>query len=230
MMDSSKKSYIKWLWALLLTGIIIWAILTPYPSLQLQKFIDNIHSMGAISMLLFILCYVVATVILIPGLILTLGAGAIFGIWKGFLLVSIASTIAASAAFLLGRQLAGKWFLSKIGHNSRMNALKGAIESEGWKIVILARLSPLIPYTMLNYMFSLTSLRFSHYVIASWLGMIPVTFVYVYIGSLGSLGTNREKTTIEWILIASGIIATATGIFLINRAASKEMAKRLDGN
>ena len=181
-------------------------------------------------MLLFILCYVAATVILIPGLILTLGAGAVFGVWKGFLLVSLASTIAASAAFLLGRQLAGKWILRKIGHNARMNALKSAIASEGWKIVILARLSPLIPFTMLNYMFSLTSLRFSHYVIASWLGMIPVTFVYVYIGSLGSLGANREKTAIEWILIATGIMATAMGIFLINRSASKEMAKRLDGH
>jgi len=230
MMDSSKKNYIKWLWALLLTSIIIWAILNPYPSLQLQTFIDNIQSIGPISILLFILCYVAATVILIPGLILTLGAGAVFGVWKGFLLVSIASTIAASTAFLLGRQLAGKWLLSKIRQNSRMNALKDAIEIEGWKIVILARLSPLIPYTMLNYMFSLTSLRFSHYVIASWLGMIPATLVYVYLGSLGSLGADREITAIEWILIATGIIATTTGIILISRAASKEMAKRLEGN
>jgi len=229
-MDSSKKNYIKWLWALLLTSIIIWAILNPYPSLQLQTFIDNIQSIGPISILLFILCYVAATVILIPGLILTLGAGAVFGVWKGFLLVSIASTIAASTAFLLGRQLAGKWLLSKIRQNSRMNALKDAIEIEGWKIVILARLSPLIPYTMLNYMFSLTSLRFSHYVIASWLGMIPATLVYVYLGSLGSLGADREITAIEWILIATGIIATTTGIILISRAASKEMAKRLEGN
>ena len=229
-MGSSKKKHMPWLWALLLTGIIIWALVIPSSSLQLQKFINYIQSTGPISILLFILCYVAATVIFVPGLILTLGAGAVFGIWKGFLLVSIASTIAASAAFLVGRQFTGKWLLSKIGQNSRMNALRDAIESEGWKIVLLARLSPLIPYTMLNYMFSLTSIRFSHYVIASWLGMIPGTLIYVYIGSLGSLGTDREKTAIEWMLIATGIIATATGIILISRAASKEMAKRLEGN
>ena len=229
-MGSSKKKHMPWLWALLLTGIIIWALVIPSSSLQLQKFINYIQSTGPISILLFILCYVAATVIFVPGLILTLGAGAVFGIWKGFLLVSIASTIAASTAFLLGRQFTGKWLLSKIRQNSRMDALRDAIESEGWKIVILARLSPLIPYTMLNYMFSLTSIRFSHYVIASWLGMIPGTLIYVYIGSLGSLGTDREKTAIEWMLIATGIIATATGIILISRSASKEMTKRLEGN
>ncbi len=230
MIDTGKTNYMKWLWGLLLAGIILWAILAPDSSPQLQELMDNIQSIGPLGILLFILCYVAATLILVPGFILTLGAGAAFGLWKGFILVSLASTLAASAAFLVGRYLAGKWVLRKIGQAPRINALKDAIESEGWKIVVLTRLSPAIPYTMLNYIFSLTSLKFTHYAIASWIGMMPGTLAYVYLGSLGNLDTDGEKTAIEWMLIGAGIIATVTVTVLISRAATREMAKKLEKN
>jgi uncharacterized membrane protein YdjX (TVP38/TMEM64 family) len=230
MIDTGRTHFMKWLWGLLLAGIILWAILAPDSSQQLQELMDNIQSIGPLGILLFILCYVAATLILIPGFILTLGAGAAFGIWKGFILVSLASTLAASVAFLVGRHLAGNWVLKNIGNAPRINALKHAIESEGWKVVVLARLSPAIPFTMLNYIFSLTSLRFTHYVIASWIGMIPGTLAYVYLGSLGNLGNDGEKTGIEWMLIGAGIIATVTVTILISRAAATEMAKKLEEN
>ena len=227
-MDSTRKTPpLKLLGMMALAGIIIWALLNPDINRQLQDIMAYIRSLGYWGALLFTLVYVAATVILVPGSILTLGAGAAFGLWKGFLLVSFASTLAASAAFLVGRHLAHDWLWKKIGHAPRMTALKGAIDREGWKIVGLARLSPLFPYTMLNYFFSLTSLRFTHYLLASWIGMLPGTFAYVYLGSLGNSDTQGEKSAIEWLLLGIGILTTITVTILISRSAARAMIKKL---
>ena len=227
MSSTRKTNHLKWLGIMVPAGIVIWAILTPDINRQLQDIMDYVRSLGYWGALLFTLVYVAATVILVPGSILTLGAGAAFGLWKGFLLVSCASTLAASAAFLVGRHLARDWLWTKIGNAPRMTAIKDAIDHKGWKIVGLARLSPLIPYTMLNYFLSLTSIRFTHYVLASWIGMMPGTFAYVYLGSLGSIDTPREKSAIEWLMLGTGILATLMAAILISRSAARAMNKQL---
>jgi uncharacterized membrane protein YdjX (TVP38/TMEM64 family) len=222
-----KTHWLKWLMITALAGITIWVLGVPGISQHLQRFINGIESLGHWGAMLFVLVYVGATVILIPGSILTLGAGAAFGLWKGFLLVSFASTLASTAAFLVGRHLARDWIGRKIDHNSRMAAIKAAIDRDGWRIVGLARLSPMIPYTMLNYFLSLTHIRFTHYVLASWIGMMPGTFAYVYLGSLGGIDTQHGKSAIEWLLLSIGILATLTVTILISRAAGKAMEKQL---
>ena len=167
-MNKPKKTHwLKWLMITALAGITIWLLGVPGISHHLQRFIDGMESLGHWGALLFILVYVAATVILIPGSILTLGAGAAFGLWKGFFLVSFASTLAAAAAFLVGRYLARDWIRRKIGSDSRILAIDCAIGREQWKIVGLTRLSPLIPFTLLNYALSLTQVSFPHYVLAS---------------------------------------------------------------
>jgi uncharacterized membrane protein YdjX (TVP38/TMEM64 family) len=227
-MNKPQKTHLlKWLVITVCVGITVWAVGVSGMSHHLQRFIDGIESLGHWGALLFILVYVAATVILIPGSILTLGAGAAFGLWKGFFLVSFASTLAASAAFLVGRYLARDWIRRKIGSDSRILAIDAAIGQEQWRIVGLTRLSPLIPFTLLNYALSLTQIRFPGYVLASWIGMIPGTFAYVYLGSLGRIGAQQEKSAGELLLLALGLLATLAVTVLISRAARKVMVEQL---
>lgn len=127
--------------------------------------------------------YVVATVLFIPGSLLTLAAGFLFGVVAGSLTVSVGSTLGASAAFLVGRYFARDFIERKISGNPKFAAIDEAVGRQGFKIVLLTRLSPVFPFNMLNYAFGLTRVRFSVYVLASWLGMIPGTVLYVYLGS-----------------------------------------------
>ena len=227
-MNKPQKTHLlKWLVITVCVGITVWAVGVPGISHHLQRFIDGIESLGHWGALLFILVYVAATVILIPGSILTLGAGAAFGLWKGFFLVSFASTLAASAAFLVGRYLAHDWIRKKIGSDSLILAIDAAISREQWKVVGLTRLSPLIPFTLLNYALSLTQVRFPRYVLASWIAMIPGTFTYVYLGSLGRIGARQEKSAGEWLLLFLGLLATIAVTVLISRSARKIMAEEL---
>ncbi len=132
--------------------------------------------------------YVIATVLFLPGSILTLGAGALFGVAKGFPAVWIGATIGACAAFLVGRTLARGWVARKVEGNPKFAAIEEAVGREGFKIVLLLRLSPVFPFNLLNYALGLTKVSFGQYALASFIGMIPGGLMYVYIGSTaGSL-------------------------------------------
>jgi len=141
---------------------------------------------------LFCFVYIAACVFFIPGALLTLGAGAIFGVIKGSILVSIASTLGAGLAFLVGRYFARDWVSKKIEGNEKFAAIDGAVANEGWKIVGLTRLSPVFPFNLLNYAFGLTSVAFKDYFLASWIGMMPGTVMYVYVGSPAANEDRRD--------------------------------------
>jgi len=132
----------------------------------------------------FIGLYIVATVCLVPGSILTLGGGFVFGLWLGTLLVWIGSTIGATLAYLLGRSLLRNWVASKIKGNTKFMAVDTAIDSMGWFIVLLVRLAPIIPFNLLNYALALTKVKVWQYIVFSAIGMLPGTVMYVYFGSL----------------------------------------------
>lgn len=180
----------------------------------------------------FVGLYVLATVAFLPGSILTLGAGAAFGLWKGFALVSIGSTVGAGAAFLVGRYLLRDWVSRKLEKVPAFAAVAGAVGHEGWKVVLLTRLSPVLPFNLLNYAYGLTTVGFGEYVLASWLGMIPGTFLYVYLGAAaGEAARNgsRERTPAEWALYAGGLAATGVAAWLVGRTAKRALKKRAAG-
>jgi pyruvate/2-oxoglutarate dehydrogenase complex dihydrolipoamide dehydrogenase (E3) component/uncharacterized membrane protein YdjX (TVP38/TMEM64 family) len=175
--------------------------------------------------------YVVATVLFIPGSVLTLGAGAVFGVALGSIYVSISATLGATAAFLVGRYLARDAIGRKIEKHEKFGTIDRAVADEGWKIVLLTRLSPVFPFTLLNYAFGLTRVKFSHYVLASWLGMIPGTVMYVYLGSLVNVGADqRQRTTSEWVLYGVGLLATVAVTVFVTRLARRALAKKIDSN
>lgn len=192
----------------------------------LREGLDAIGRLGAWGPVLFIAAYVVATVLFLPGSVLTLGAGAVFGVALGSVYVSIASTLGATAAFLVGRYLARDWVAKKIEGNAAFAAIDRAVAAEGWKIVGLTRLSPAFPFSLLNYAFGVTRVSLRDYVLASWIGMMPGTVMYVYVGSLARAAGDRSRTPAEWTLYAIGLIATIVVTIFVTRLARAALAKR----
>ena len=181
-----------------------------------------------ISWLVFLGVYILATVLLLPGSVLTIGGGWIFGFVEGLVVVSLSSTLAASCSFLIGRYLARAWVEGKISQDSRYRSLDRAIGERGFFVVLLTRLSPLFPYNLLNYAWGISSVRLSRYVLASWMGMIPGTLLYVYLGAAASdisqlfSGASGEAVGQEWLFIV-GLAATAVLVIFIARLATKNL-------
>ncbi|MGK7938644.1 MAG: TVP38/TMEM64 family protein [Crocosphaera sp.] len=198
----------------------------------LQNILEWIDSLGTIGYFAFILVYILAAVLLISGAILTLGAGAIFDVIKGSILVSIASTLGATLAFLIGRYLARGWVSKQLEKYPKFQAVDDAVAKEGWKIVGLTRLSPVFPFVILNYAFGITQVSLKNYILASWIGMMPGTIMYVYIGSLiGNIATlgaeGREKTPLEWGLYIVGLIATLLVTIYVTKIAKKALSDQI---
>lgn len=190
----------------------------------LRSLLERLHSFGPWAPAAFIAAYVAACVLFLPGSILTLGAGALFGVVRGTVYVSVGSVLGATAAFLIGRYLARDWVQARTRESPKFSAVSAAVAREGWKIVGLTRLSPVFPFNLLNYAFGITEVRLLDYVAASWIGMLPGTVMYVYIGSLaGSLAGltagGRARTPAEWALYAVGLIATVIVSLYVTRLA-----------
>lgn len=172
----------------------------------------------------FVGLYVLATVCFLPGLPLTLAAGAIFGVTMGSVLVSIGSTVGATAAFFLGRTIGRDWISRRIAAWPRFQAVDRAVESRGFLIVLLTRLSPAFPFFLLNYAYGVTAVRPREYILGSWLGMMPATIAYVYAGSLAASVTQALSGKVElgvtsWLLLGAGLAATIAVTVLVTRIA-----------
>ena len=219
------------LWGLLAVGLLGLAKALNAQAL-LRSALDGIQALGPWGPVMFALLYVLATVLFLPGSILTLGAGVVFGVLKGAILVSISATLGATAAFFVGRYLARGWVSKQIEGNATFKAIDEAVAHGGWKIVGLTRLSPVFPFNLLNYAFGVTRVSPRDYILASWIGMMPGTLMYVYIGSLaGSLATlgaaQRARTTVEWALYVVGLLATVTVTVYVTRIARAALRARI---
>ena len=202
---------------------------------MLQELLQNaltwVESLGSIAPIAFIVLYNVATVLLIPGSLLTLGSGVLFGLVWGSVYVFFAATLGATLAFWLGRTVARDWVSKKISAYPKFAAIDKAVAKEGFKIVFLTRLSPLFPFNLLNYAFGITQVSLKDYVLGS-VGMIPGTILYVYIGSLigsvaqiGMKGATLDPQTqkLQWIAKIIGFIATIAVTVYITRIAKKAL-------
>lgn len=228
--DGASKTSSRSKWVLYLVAAVALVLILKYIHVQdvLKAALDWIGKLGPWGPVIFVGLYVVATVLFIPGSVLTLGAGAVFGVALGSVCVSISATLGATAAFLVGRYLARDAIARKIEKNEKFATIDHAVANEGWKIVLLTRLSPVFPFTLLNYAFGLTRVKLSHYVLASWIGMIPGTVMYVYLGSLVNVGAgHRQRTTGEWVLYAVGLLATVVVTVFVTRLAKGALARKI---
>lgn len=225
-----KQSGLRWKWVLYVGAVAGLIAAAKYFHVQalLKQALGWVEQLGPWGPVIFVGLYVVATVLFVPGSVLTLGAGAVFGVMWGSIYVSIAATLGATCAFLVARYLARDTIARKIEGNERFAAIDKAVASEGWKIVGLTRLSPVFPFTLLNYAFGITRVKLGHYVIASWIGMMPGTVMYVYLGSLAKAASGeRTRTTAEWALYAVGLLATVVVTGFVTRIGKQALARRI---
>lgn len=223
------RSGSRWRWlayVALLAALLATARYSHAPD-RLRQALDWIGGLGVWGPVIFAAIYVLSAVLLVPGSVLALGAGAVFGLVRGTVIVSVASTLGATCAFLVGRYLAREAVARKIAAHPKFAAIDRAVAAEGWKIVLLTRLSPAFPYTLLNYAFGLTPVKLSHYVLASWIGMLPGTVMYVYGGTLAQAAAGeRTRSAGEWALYAVGLLATVAVTVFVTRLARRALAMK----
>ena len=212
--------------------VVVAIVIVAARTIDLQALLRRIEDAGPSAPILFVGLYVAACVFLLPGAILTLGAGALFGLAKGWAVAWTGAVLGATAAFLVGRYLARDWVAKKIAGDERFRAVDEAVATEGWKIVGLTRLSPVFPFNLLNYLFGLTRVSLRDYVLASAIGMIPGSLLFVYLGSLAGdlakLGAGgRTRSPAEWAMYAVGLLATIAVTVTVTRIARRALDRRI---
>ncbi len=219
------------LFALVLVVLVAAAFVLPIVE-WLTAFFSWVQANLTIAWAVFIIFYVFAVVLMLPGSLLTLGAGYLFGLGYGFVIVSFASTVGATCAFLVGRFFARDWVSGKLSAMPRFSALDRAVGERGAIVVLLTRLSPAFPFSLLNYALGLTQVPLKIYVLVSWLGMIPGTLLYVYLGSIAQnlttlLSGELAESPVGNILLYLGLAATLILTILITRFASGALDQQL---
>jgi uncharacterized membrane protein YdjX (TVP38/TMEM64 family) len=196
----------------------------------IKEFLDWVRGLGAWGLLALALFWIPAAILLVPGTIITLAGGALFGVVEATVAISLGSTAGACAAFLVGRGVARPWVERQIAGNVRFQAVDRAIAAQGFKIVLLLRLSPVFPYNLLNYVLALTRVSFRDYALASWIGMLPGTVMYVYIGStIGELAAlfTRQRTVAELVFFFAGLALTVVVTVYVTRLARRALNRAI---
>ncbi len=160
---------------------------------------------GLFGPLLFIALYALAAVLFLPGTVMTLAGGALFGPWWGFLFNLTGATLGATLAFLSARYVSGDWIARRGG--VRLQALIRGVEDEGWRFVVFVRLVPLFPFNLSNYALGLTRIPLPHYVLASFLAMAPGAFIYTWFGHAGREALTDGEDLARTLLLALGLFA-----------------------
>ncbi|MCW9023305.1 MAG: VTT domain-containing protein [Gammaproteobacteria bacterium] len=190
----------------------------------LQQWVDQYGAMGPV---VFMLIYTIATIFFLPGSVVTLAGGAMFGPVWGTLFNLTGAGIGATLAFLIARYLAGDWVEQKSA--GKLKQLKHGVETEGWRFVAFVRLVPLFPFNLLNYALGLTKIRLSHYVLASYLFMLPGAIAYTYIGYVGREAIAGGEGLIQKGLLALALLAVVAFIpRFIGKLRSKPMLNTPD--
>ena len=188
---------------LLVAGIAVAIIYRDqFDASALESWVKDAGSAGPI---VFMLIYIIGTVFFLPGAVLTLAGGALFGPVLGTFYNLTAATIGAMISFVAARYLAHDWVEKKTG--GRMKQLKQGVEGEGWKFVAFVRLVPLFPFNVLNYALGLTRIKFSHYSIATYIFMLPGAIAYTYLGYVGREAVAGGDGLIQKIMLALALLA-----------------------
>jgi len=214
-----------------ISALALWSVRSEVATL-LRDFAASLEQLGAWAPLAFVGAYVLAVVAFVPALPLTLAGGAIFGPLVGVAYVFVAASLGACAAFLIARYVARGAIEQRISGNPRFAAIDRAIAERGLRIALLLRLSPVFPFSLLNYALGLTRVRFADYAVAC-VGMLPATAAYVYLGSLigdlaGLGGDAHPSAASPWLrrgLSTLGLAATLAVVVVIARTARRALAE-----
>jgi len=217
--------------ALVVAALVASGRLLPFREL-LHAFEAWIAGLGPAGYVLYVLAYVLVAVLMMPAVLMTLGAGFAFGLLPGFAVVAAGATLGAASSFLIARHLARARVARFAGGQPRYAAIDRAVAREGWRIVFLLRLSPLVPYVMSNYFYGLTGIGFWPYVAASAIGMMPLTFLYVSFGAAARQAVGDPTGPAgawTWILLVVGILVTLAATLYARRVVRKALAETAGG-
>ncbi len=181
-----------------------------------------VKDLGALGWIISIFGYAIASFFLIPGALLTITAGLAFGLW-GFFIVVIGATIGASMSFLAARYLFRDSVEKTLSKRPLFNAINEAIKEEGWKVVGLMRFSPAMPFSLQNWLFGVTAVKFFPYFLATFFGIMPGTLLYVWIGSIGASAAGGEASNAKLAFLVVGIIATLVVTIFIGKKAKQKL-------
>jgi uncharacterized membrane protein YdjX (TVP38/TMEM64 family) len=213
---------------LVIVGVAALVIVGRQAGRYIPQFAQWVNGLGVWGPVVFIIGYAVAAVAFVPGSLLTLAAGAIFGLAQGVCYVFVAAVLGSSAAFLVSRYVARAAIERRLTNNPRFAAIDRAVGAQGRKIVFLLRLSPVFPFNLLNYGLGLTKVRFADYVVAS-VGMLPGTLLYVYYGKLAgdvvtlAGGAAPEKGAGYYAVLILGLAATIVVTTIVTRTARRAL-------
>ena len=225
------KAWFAKYWKWLAVAVLLIAVSAAWSFLPLGEWIKSftgwVEKLGPLGVVVFVAIYAVATVLFVPGSLLTIAAGLVFGLLIGSLAASAGSIIGASCAFLIGRYFTRGRIEAMASRDEKFRAIDKAIGREGWKIVALLRLSPLIPFNASNYFYGITAVKFWPYVLASWIGMLPGTVLYVYLGTIGKAVGDGDKarSPLEYLFLGVGFVATIVVTVIVTRLAKKALKK-----
>ncbi|MEM7301684.1 MAG: TVP38/TMEM64 family protein [Pseudomonadota bacterium] len=211
-------------WALI--ALALGALVAGWSYLPVQEWIASfqtwVESQGAFGVIAFIVVYALATFALVPGSPLTLAAGVAFGLW-GFPIVVVAATIGAAISFLAARYVFHERVQTKIQDYPKFRAVNEAIREEGWRVVLLLRLSPAFPFSLQNWFLGVTPVGFWPSTIATFFGILPGTLLYIWIADLGASAGAGDMSILKYVLFGVGILATLVVTVVVSKKAAQKL-------
>lgn len=228
-MTSWKKSPILWMGGCIASvGLIVGLLYAFGVHQQVVGLLRWFDTRGAWAALMFIGIMLLAMVLLLPGVLLTTGAGFVFGVLEGTAYVVVGTTLGSAVAFLIARHFLGAQARVYIRNRARLSVVSNEMVPHGWKIVLLTRLIPFFPGKLSNYLFGLTRFSFAGFVAGTFLGVIPFSLHNVYLGSLAAdlstLGVREtSRTPLEWVIYGAGFAGTVLAVVFLNRLARRAL-------
>lgn len=218
-----RRAIILQLSGLLVVGGALFALSRRFPVVDLLADVQqHVMRWGVWSAIWYPLLYACCNVLLLPGGVLSVGAGFFFGLWWGFAIALLGNVGGAAISFFISRSLGRQWLRRKLSRNRTFVALEPAIDKEGWKIILLSQLHPLFPTSLLNYLYGLTRIRFKTCMLWVAIGQAPGLFLYSYLGTLGQLGLNLARgrshpRVIEYWVWLGGFATAAVILIILGR-------------
>jgi len=197
----------------------------------IESALAGIESLGAWSMPAFVLIHALSVVAFIPSVLPTFAAGVLFGLAWGIPLTVLGAALGAVTAFAIGRGVGRGWVERRFAQDARFRTLSELAEVRGWRIVALARLTPIFPFSVANYAFGVTPMKGWHYLGATALGTIPSNAVYVYLGTLtgdvaAAADGNRARSPLEWALLVGGFVIAGLLVAYLRRLAAESLQRQ----
>jgi uncharacterized membrane protein YdjX (TVP38/TMEM64 family) len=220
-----RRAILLQLGGLLVVAIALFFLSRNFPVVDIVADVQQrVMRWGAWSAICYPLLYACCNVLLLPGGVLSVGAGFFFGLWWGFLIALVGNVGGAAISFFISRWIGREWLRRKLLRNRTLVALEPAVEKEGWKIILLSQLHPLFPTSLLNYLYGLTRIRFRTCMLWVAIGQAPGLFLYSYLGTLGQLGLNlaRGKShpkAIEYLVWLGGFASAAIILIILGKIA-----------